>query len=864
MHPSSASSSPTPPYAPHTIPQHRQYIPPYSQPQHQYVQHGPRQHQPFPTAQQQHHHTIRALGSSPDIQNHLHPHSHALSSSIHTSRPHSSPPPHNENTRASFTRPQSLQLPPQKHDQRDLQYPSQTESPIAPPKEHYFPHTSPPPELNPPQNHKQDHNQQSLYAPVVRPPLAYYSNRPSQESDQAHDTTASHLSRSNVHINEINPAPAPACTLSKQDVAILSQTYADTLSLLRKYLLASQWLLHTWALTSHPVISNLMDLDLPRCRGFRTLYVCTKRGCASFESACVLQKSATLLVPTQTTDPLILGYFVDSSVDRTQSPPPRLGKYVYCSDTQQLVKVSKVPTSSPSAASSTVLIQKMVLVSRNMVVNDFVTASFPCFDETNYQPLAQYLVHSRTLSFHTLVQTAQRAGFSGYVDDVPTLSSSDEEPHRDLGVLENSFYGVGTFGVYDGSIVPCKFPPGARGDDYTSYTPQPAFGVWAIPEHLSVCPAMQMIHLGLSQEENSMLRAQFVQAIGQISHRSSISPSIGTNQNLFQPSRHDASGLDHDEQQQCINDREDGSSADYPLRQHQGIAMNRENERNRIGQSLSEIPVHSATPMTVMFEAQELNDGRLSDEKESVGEDHATGTREKQALNVEVDQRYGRGGSNTAVEVLEQEVSSPPPMEDQIEAVVPSHRNLSGRSPLSKPLGTLTSSPPSAQVATSNYINVFGPNPSAALVQLSTPVTTATQAPLQVGVTPTTGTATFVQPAAVLVKGIAPAGFPAPLESSAGKEENAGPSSKLVKKTLPAPTRSEIVIRNRISAQRSNEKRRRKIEATKSELAFLKTTLLPQLEHRRVALATENQTLRISFMQKYQENIETFFWERVS
>lgn len=80
------------------------------------------------------------------------------------------------------------------------------------------------------------------------------------------------------------------------------------------------------------------------------------------------------------------------------------------------------------------------------------------------------------------------------------------------------------------------------------------------------------------------------------------------------------------------------------------------------------------------------------------------------------------------------------------------------------------------------------------------------------------------------------------------------------KKTLPAPTKSEIVIRNRISAQRSNEKRRRKIEATKLELAYLKTSYLPQLEVKRGCLISENQSLRLKFMERYQQSdIDSFF-----
>ncbi|KAI0564093.1 hypothetical protein FGB62_30g346 [Gracilaria domingensis] len=79
------------------------------------------------------------------------------------------------------------------------------------------------------------------------------------------------------------------------------------------------------------------------------------------------------------------------------------------------------------------------------------------------------------------------------------------------------------------------------------------------------------------------------------------------------------------------------------------------------------------------------------------------------------------------------------------------------------------------------------------------------------------------------------------------------------KKTLPAPTKSEIVIRNRISAQRSNEKRRRRIENTKMELAYLKA-YLPSLEQRKGCLIEENQSLKLRFIQRYREaDIESFF-----
>lgn len=613
------------------------------------------------------------------------------------------------------------------------------------------------------------------------------------------------------------------------------------------------------------------------------MYVCTNQDCVSFESPCLLQKSTTLLAPVQMSDPLILGYFVDSCSDQTSSTSLRFGRYIYCSDSQQLVKVSRVPSNSPSTSSTTILIQKMALVSRTMIVNDFMVASFPHHDESNYQPLAHYIVHSRTLSFHTLIQTAQRAGFLGYVEDIPTVSPDKQKRHRDVGILANSFYGAGIFGVYDGSIVPCKFPPGARGDDYTTFTPQPAYGAWAVPEHFSICRGMQMLRLGLSYEESSMLRTQFTQAMGQFSHRSNISSPPTTSQNLYLSSHPEGGGAD-DGENHILEDNGNGSNVDYTLKHHQEIPGDRVHGRVYAELPLSHGPLHSTTPMTVMLEAQEMNDGGLSDEKESIGNENGAEQSGKLMLGTDLQQSYGRGG--TVEDVLDQEGS--PPTGDTIEEIMPISRSLPERISFTKPLTTMRTATLPTQNTTSIHDNIYtripattsGPlsvpvlepmlapvstpvstpisSPVVAPMRQSTPITTKLPAPVQVATAQSAG-ATYVRPAAVLIKGIAPGGFPGSMDDSTLKEESLKVSSKLVKKTLPAPTKSEIVIRNRISAQRSNEKRRRKIEATKSELAYLKSTYLPQLEHRHIALATENRSLRLSFMQKYNEKLETFF-----
>lgn len=71
--------------------------------------------------------------------------------------------------------------------------------------------------------------------------------------------------------------------------------------------------------------------------------------------------------------------------------------------------------------------------------------------------------------------------------------------------------------------------------------------------------------------------------------------------------------------------------------------------------------------------------------------------------------------------------------------------------------------------------------------------------------------------------------------------------------TPPSP--SDVVMRNRISAQKSNEKRRRRIEASKKELMFLSTVHLPQLRYKEQVLKAENEQLRTAFKVKYDESL---------
>jgi hypothetical protein len=77
-----------------------------------------------------------------------------------------------------------------------------------------------------------------------------------------------------------------------------------------------------------------------------------------------------------------------------------------------------------------------------------------------------------------------------------------------------------------------------------------------------------------------------------------------------------------------------------------------------------------------------------------------------------------------------------------------------------------------------------------------------------------------------------------------------------------AATPSDIVMRNRISAQKSNEKRRRRILASKHELALLRSVTLPRLQIAQLVLRAENERVRQALANKYGRHwvtVESFF-----
>lgn len=692
---------------------------------------------------------------------------------------------------------------------------------------------------------------------------------------------------------QAQPTPFP---LSQQEILLLSESYADIISLLRANVVATQWIFH-WVLDRNPSLADARHLDLSRSRGFRTMHMCAAPACASVDDHTVLQKATTLLLPVHTKQSLVLGYFLESAADpsTTDAPTsgsgaPRLGKYVYCASARELIKVSKVRGPSSAGHLASVCINKTAIVAprgqTGMFVSDYVMASFPWQDRGESTHLPELaLVHSRTLAFHRLVQTAQQAGFAGHFDSDSTsgmqgvLTETGGGTSDGLGVTESSFAAIGEFGVYECALVPSKLGPGMQLDtsavNHNSPTSpsqsQPALSVgkWAVPEHSTFCRGYQVLHLGMFRNEAAELRSQFVQAYGHVS--ADVGRQVGAG----------GGTTNFDDNTQAFVD---GTQS----RPGNGVTTTGDDVEPKVSDALGYMTQtaqaqgagHTTTAQAQRQTGHEPPGGQVATVEFRGGGGDGTETHFEGAGSVTIrsTSSAGRfepgtgaqGGSGGAVATVRAEDGGvvlplgqglvggaqvfhggvedvlhemPSTMVDSIEAVVVSsgmevEKRGSGDGKHGKEIvgggtgPTLRPAPPSGAGNGTGGISGTG-----------------------------TGTGSGTGSGSGLGGRTEGNGGGGTGTNGNSSGEVGGTGMKAFKKTLPAPTKSEIVIRNRISAQRSNEKRRRKIEATKSELAYLKATYLPHLEHRRGTLLSENQTLRLKFMEKYHESDIVSFFE---
>lgn len=605
--------------------------------------------------------------------------------------------------------------------------------------------------------------------------------------------------------------------LDERNSALLSNSYTDFLSSLRNSSFGSEWIFG-WALSQYACHDEASRLDLGASRGFRLVHMCARRGCLSLEDKTPLQTALTLLLPVESRESIVVGYFMESVSDSETAAVLRTGKYVYFPSSRELLKVSKVRGPPNATDLASVCIGRTSLVGHGVFVQDHAMVSFSWQDGATNVP-EQYVVHSRTLSFCKMVQSAEEAGFTGYGGTGGAVGVMGQAT-GEMNFLENSFYGLGPFGVFASTIVPSRLGFGAQAEGNGSL--RFSIGNWAVPQHALMCSDIQILHLGIDAKEIGSLRSHFVAAYGHVSAQ------------LLRQAPCDVS-----------ND----------MTKNQAVTTEGVLYRQQRPQMAENLNQSSVRPMELLSLSTESS---AYVQKSTVARDE-TGKESKT-----------RGGTRN--------VPSTVPFAIGVRRLDPNimlNESVRRREVTKKGDGAASS--PSAYAATplilpiqrqlkvagaQGYSSSFGEGMKAApsnVVDSIEAVVAAQQVSSSSGdrMRAASPSVAYSPPDASF-----PAGLPAggARGGELKQQDVSRTSPPAFKKTLPAPTKNEIVIRNRISAQRSNEKRRRKIEATKNELAFLRTTYLPQLENRRGALLSENHNLRLKFMEKHlQREIESFY-----
>lgn len=599
--------------------------------------------------------------------------------------------------------------------------------------------------------------------------------------------------------------------LDERNSAMLSNSYTDFLSSLRNSSVGCEWIFG-WALSQYATHDEASRLDLGLSRGFRFVHMCARRGCLSLEEKTPLQTASTLLLPVESRESVVIGYFMESVSDSETAAVLRTGKYVFFPSSRELLKVSKVRGPPNAAELASVCINRTSVVGHGVFVQEHAMVSFSWQDDATSVP-EQYVVHSRTLSLCKMVESAERLGLQG--ESVTLMGQTT----GGMNFLENSFYGLGPFGVFASTIVPSRlgFGAQAKGNESVRFST----GNWAVPQHALKCNDIQILHLGIEAKEIASLRSHFVAAYGHVSA-------------------------------QLLRQAPCDVSNDLPENQavpSEGVMYRQ--QRPQMAQNLNQSSVRSMELLTFSTEGNVYGQKGTVPRDETGKESKATGGARNVPSPVPFTMGVQRLDANMAVnEGMRRREAT------KQGAGVTSSLSAFAATPLILPIQRQLKVA-GAQTFSSSVGEGMKAAPSNVVDSIEAVVAAQQLSSSSGGMRAPSPSVAYSPPGVSFPAGLSTGGTRG---GEMKQQENSSMSPPAFKKTLPAPTKNEIVIRNRISAQRSNEKRRRKIEATKNELAFLRTTYLPQLEHRRGSLLSENHNLRLNFMEKYlQHDIESFY-----
>lgn len=531
------------------------------------------------------------------------------------------------------------------------------------------------------------------------------------------------------------------------------------------------------------------------------MYICPRANCAAeatTASRTVLHRSAGILVPVEASAGVVVGHFVEvvwtPAVGGTHDESRLRGKYIMCARTREVVKIY----SSASESSGTLSIDRSVMVSDGVFLRDFIKVSIPPSHPPETVP-GTFTVATRTTVLHTRADAPDVDGEASVEydasSDLPPFALLEMSDQTAAEVAINPSYGFSGFGSYRMAFTQSLAGVNVAGDGVST---RPSLGLpWTPPAHCAVCPAPVWSLQKLNRKEAADLRGLFHKAYVEAP---ALRARVGRTMSL--PG---AGGALGGQRQAAENENRIDSLLQMSM-----------TNRNSAPANLS-LPVGQATAggVSSSFVSASIPKARVLQ-------------------------------SSHVQSALVPPSLSPTTLAQTALAPVQLSSPTLAPSPLATPSlapGTLVQSPVAQgshsqasllRPAASPYsplVPRMSPHVNLAPGDMADNRNFGVRQMLSSNTKPGNISSPFPLQAAVL--SVAPPASAVPTRTKRGG-----------KYVLPAPTESDVVMRNRISAQRSNDKRRRKMEAMKNEVAVLHDKVLPKLELQLESLKTENVHLR--------------------
>ncbi len=595
----------------------------------------------------------------------------------------------------------------------------------------------------------------------------------------------------------------------------IAQQYTDFWAVLRLSALAREWTFPT--VGRAPTRAPQTQLS----RGVVSMYICAKAHCATSLDRTVLHRSAGILVPVEVGDGVVVGHFFEkiwTPHSGSHKESFLQGKYIMCTRTREVLKIMGRPEDGSGLMAQSLCIDRSVMISEGVFLRDFVVVSIPHRHPAGTIP-EQFAVTMRT----TVMHNSENGVTSG--DGAGAASTSQKEPFIPLDmdvqtaaeVAINPSHGFHGFGIYNMTITPSW----AGIDINSGHAPHRALGLlWTPPIHVANCSQPVWSLRQLNRNDASELRGLFNATYAR--EQAFLQSRISSGMNMPVAS----SG-------QALKVTGEGM---VNLRQGRGKTISEDESRvhSQLHTSIPHQLFQISMPMVHMSPSH-LN--------------YSTGQPSVPIVSSPF------AASSVAQPTLAQPSLAQPSLA-QPSLAQPSltQPSLAQTTLVQPPLAQ----PTLVQPALAPHSPVI-PRMSTQLNLSPAPLGDTRR---NIGIEPAPGMSNFG--VRQIYSDPSKAKTQAALATTGAGPSTLGPvktfrGTRRKNEALPAPTEKEVIMRNRISAQKSNEKRRKKLDAMKLEVAYLQEKLIPRLEMAKLVLQNENRKLISKFSETFNTPIIASF-----